>query len=440
MSREDAERWAAGLEGVMERIGARFGRVEPRRRALAYLRGLLSPIERKNGWQLAEIAGDRTPDGVQDFLARVRWDADLVRDDLRAYVVEHLGDRQAVLVLDETGFLKKGDKSCGVQRQYSGTAGRIENCQIGVFLGYASCYGQTLIDRALYLPERWTTDPPRCAAAGVPEQIAFATKPQLGGVMLERAFAHGVACAWVVGDSVYGADYRLRQLIERHGRGYVLTVTSAQRLGLKPVADWLEDIPTTPGGDPRWQRLSAGDGSKGPRLYDWAYLPYSAAVAPGWQKALLIRRKINKPEEFTFYLTLAPAATTLAELVRVAGMRWTVESCFEAAKSEVGLDHYEVRSWTGWHRHITLAMLAHAYLAVLRKAAGGKKTGAGSQHRSRLTAGSAAPHRAGAAPAAVASGLGTSARPRTRSRLVGVAPPAPAARPPLPLEAANPLQ
>jgi SRSO17 transposase len=191
----------------------------------------------------------------------------------------------------------------------------------------------------------------------------------------------------------------------------VLTVTSAQRLGLKPVADWLEDIPTTPRRRPRGQRLSAGDGSKGPRLDDWADLPDRAAVAPGGQKALLIRRKINKPEEFTFYLTLAPAATTLAELVRVAGMRWTVESCFEAAKSAVGLDHCEVRSWTGWHRHITLAMLAHAYRAVLRKAAGGEKTGAGSQHRSRLTAGSAAPHRAGAAPAAVASGLSTSARP-----------------------------
>lgn len=435
MSREDAERWAAGLEGVMERIGARFGRVEPRRRALAYLRGLLSPIERKNGWQLAETAGDRTPDGVQDFLARVHWDADLVRDDLRAYVVEHLGDAQAVLVLDETGFVKKGDKSCGVQRQYSGTAGRIENCQIGVFLGYASREGHALIDRALYLPESWATDPQRRAAAGVPETIIFATKPKLGRALLERAFATGVPCAWVVGDSVYGADHALRRCIEQHGRGYVLTVTSAQRLGRKPVEDWLEDVPAR-----AWQRLSAGDGAKGPRLYDWAYRPDRADAAAGWQKGLLIRRKIKKPEAFTFYLTLAPAAATLAELVQVAGARWTVESCFETAKGEVGLDQYEVRSWTGWHRHITLAMLAHAYLAVLRKAAGGEKTGAGGQHRSRLTAGSAASHRAGAASAAVASGLGTSARPRTRSRLVGVATPAPAARPPLPLEAANPLQ
>jgi SRSO17 transposase len=445
MSREDVERWAAGLEGVMEWIGARFGRVEPRRRVLAYLRGLLSPIERKNGWQLAEIAGDRTPDGVQDFLARVHWEADLVRDDLRAYVIEHLSEAQAVLVLDETGFLKKGDKSCGVQRQYSGTAGRIENCQIGVFLGYASRYGQALIDRALYLPQSWAADPVRRAAAGVPEQIAFATKPQLGRGMLERAFTAGVPCAWVVGDSVYGAGHALRRCIEQHGRGYVLTVTSAQRLGFKPVADWLEDVPTNAG----WQRLSAGDGAKGPRLYDWAYLPHrAAAVAAGWQKGLLIpgsrvegipgqdrdRRKIKKPEEFTFYLTLAPTATTLAELVQVAGTRWTIESCFEAAKSEVGLDQYEVRSWTGWHRHITLAMLAHAYLAILRQAAAGGKISPARRHRSRFAAGSAAPHRARTAPAAVASSLGTSTRYRARARLVSVAAPTPAARPPFPLE------
>src|ERR1700744_3278800 len=252
MSREDAECWAQGLEAVMDRIGGRLGRAEPRRRAQAYLRGLLSPVARKNGWQLAEVAGDRTPDGVQDFLARAHWDADLVRDDLRAYVVEHLGDAQAVLVLDETGFLKKGDKSCGVQRQYSGTAGRIENCQIGVFLGYASPSGQALIDRALYLPQSWAGDPERRAAAGVPETITFATKPKLGRALLERAFAAGVPCAWGVGDRVYGADPALLRCIEQHGRGYVLTVTSAHRLALKPVEDWLEDVPAR-----AWRRLAA---------------------------------------------------------------------------------------------------------------------------------------------------------------------------------------
>ena len=430
MIQEDARRWATGLEAIVGWIAPRFGRVEPRRRALAYLRGLLSAAERKNSWQLAEQAGDRTPDGMQDFLSRVHWEAELVRDDLRAYVAAHLGDEQAVL--DESGFLKKGDKSCGVQRQYSGTAGRIENCQIGVFLSYASRHGQALIDRALYLPHSWAADRLRRLGAGVPETVVFMTKPKLGAAMLKRAFAAGMPCAWVVGDSVYGADYELRRCIEQHGRGYIMTVTSAQRLGYKPVADWLEEVAAK-----AWQRLSAGAGAKGPRLYDWAYLPYRAAVAPGWQKGLLIRRKIKQPSEFTFYLTLSPTTTTLAELVQVAGRRWTVEVCFEAAKGEVGLDQYEVRSWTGWHRHITLAMLAHAYLAVLRRIAVGKKIRSGSRNRTRSAAGPAAAHRARAAPATMASGLGASARPRAYPRLVAVATTTSAARPPLPLATAN---
>jgi SRSO17 transposase len=424
---DDAADWAHGLDTLVERIAPRFLRVEARRRALAYLNGLLAPVERKNGWQLAEAAGDRTPDGVQDFLARMRWDADAVRDDLRAYVIEYLGDADGVLVLDETGFVKKGAHSAGVQRQYSGTAGRIENCQIGVFLGYAGRHGHALIDRALYLPERWADDPARREQAGVPGAVAFTTKPKLGRAMLARAFEADVPCAFVVGDSVYGADYALRRFIERRGRGYVLAVTSAQRLGLKPVEDWLEDVPAK-----AWQRLSAGDGAKGPRLYDWAYLPYRSDTTPGWRKGLLVRRKIAKPDDLSFYLTLCPEATTLAELVRVAGMRWTIEACFEAAKGEVGLDQYEVRSWTGWHRHVTLAMLAHAYLGVVRKAA----TGGSGRRRSR--GGAPAPHRARGAPPALASGLGATARSRRRDRLVALAPTPPAARPPLPLDTTNP--
>jgi SRSO17 transposase len=419
----EAEGWARGLDELAERIAPRFGRVEARRRARAYLRGLLAPVERKNGWQLAEAAGDRTPDGVQDFLARMRWDADAVRDDLRRYVVEHLGDADGVLVLDETGFVKKGIKSAGVQRQYSGTAGRVENCQVGVFLGYASRRGHALIDRALYLPEGWADDPVRRAGAGVPDAVAFATKPKLGRRMLARAFEADVPCAWVTGDSVYGADAALRRAIEASGRGYVLAVTSAQRLGHRRVADWLDDVPAE-----AWQRLSAGDGAKGPRFYDWVWLPDRAATAAGWQKGLLVRRKIAEPDELTFYLTLAPAAMPLAALVRIAGARWTIEACFEAAKGEVGLDQYEVRSWTGWHRHITLAMLAHAYLTVIRKAAVGGR-GARSQGRA------ATPDRAGGAPARLALGLGAPARPRPGRRLVDLAPAPPAARPPLPLAA-----
>jgi SRSO17 transposase len=358
-----AESWSRELEGLAARIAPRFSRAEPWRRALACLRGLLSPLERKNGWQLAEVAGDATPDGVQDFFSRRHWDADAVGDDLRAYVAEHLGEPDAVLVLDETGFLKKGDKSAVVQRQYSGTAGRIENCQIGMFLGYASRHGQVLIDRALYLPRSWTSDAARCAAAGIPQELTLTTKPKLGLAMLDRALAAGLPFAWVTGDSVSGADHRIRRRLEAQQRGYVLAVTSGQRLGFIVAETWLAKAP--PEG---WRRLSAGDGAKGPRLYDWAYLPYGGA-APGWRMGLLIRRSPAKPDDLAYYLTHAPEGTTLAELVRVAGTRWTIETCFAAAKGEVGLDEYEGRSWTGWHRHITLAMLAHAYLAVLRKAA-----------------------------------------------------------------------
>jgi SRSO17 transposase len=419
----EAEGWAKGLDELTGRLAPRFGRVEPRRRLLAYLRGLLAPVGRKNGWQLAEAAGDRTPDGMQGFLSRMRWDADAVRDDLRAYVVERLGDPEAVLVLDETGFVKKGEKSAGVQRQYSGTAGRVENCQVGVFLGYASRHGRALIDRALYLPEGWAGDPGRRAEAGVPAAVAFATKPRLGLRMLERALGAGVPCSWVAGDSVYGADRALRRAIEaRGGLGYVLAVTSGQRLGGRRVDAWAAELPPE-----AWRRLSAGEGAKGPRLYDWAYTPYRGGAPAGWEKGLLVRRKLDEPDDPAFCLTLAPEGTELATLVRVAGTRWTIEACFEAAKGDVGLDEYEVRSWTGWHRHVTLATLAHAYLAAVREAAAGGRAAA------RLGRGAAAADRAGGAAAGVEAGLGTGARPRRRPGLVTLAPAPPAARPSLPL-------
>ena len=263
--------WVSGLDGIVDRIAPRFGRAEPRRRATSYLRGLLAPVERKNGWQLAEAAGDATPDGVQEFLSRVQWDADAVRDDLQAYVGEHLGDPGAVLVLDETGFLKKGTKSAGVQRQYAGTAGRIENAQVGVFLGYAGQHGHALIDRALYVPDEWAKDAARRREARIPSDVTLVTKPKQGlamsgdplGSTLERARAAGVPFAWIAGDSVYGADSAIRRWAEQHRRGYVLAVTSGQRLAQRPVTTWIEDLP-----DAAWQRLSAGDGAKGPRLYD----------------------------------------------------------------------------------------------------------------------------------------------------------------------------
>jgi SRSO17 transposase len=419
----EAEGWARGLDELAQRLAPRFARVEARRRASAYLRGLLAPLGRKNGWQSAEAAGDRTPDGMQDLLSRMRWDADAVRDDLRAYVVEHLGDPDGVLVLDETGFVKKGEKSAGVQRQYSGTAGRVENCQVGVFLGYAGRHGRALIDRALYLPEGWAGDADRRAGAGVPAELTFATKPKLGLRMLERALGAGVPCSWVTGDSVYGADRALRRRIEaRGGLGYVLAVTSGQRLGGRRVDAWAAELPPE-----AWHRLSAGEGAKGPRLYDWAYTPYRGGAPLGWEKGLLVRRKLDEPDELAFHLTLAAEGTDLATLVRVAGTRWTIEACFEAAKGEVGLDEYEVRSWTGWHRHVTLAMLAHAYLAAVREAAAGGRATARPGRRA------AAADRAGGAAAALGPALGAPARPRGRPRLVALAPTPPAARPPLPL-------
>lgn len=371
VTRADAAGWAHGLDEVLERIGGRFGRAEPRRRAWAYLRGLLAPVERKNGWQLAEAAGEATPDGVQEFLSRVQWDAEAVGDDLQAYVAAHLGDPNAVLVLDETGFLKTGTQSAGVQRQYTGTAGRIENAQVGVFLGYAGRHGHALIDRALYLPHSWTQDRARCRAAHMPDAVGFATKPALGLVMLERARAAGLPFSWIAGDSVYGADHAILRWAETNQVGYVMAVTTGRRLARRPVAQWCaEQIEALPADTPVWQRLSAGAGAKGPRLYDWACIPYRGA-AQSFQCALLVRRSLVDPEDRTFSVTHAPEGTRLCDLVRIAGTRWTIESGFEQAKGEVGLDQYELRSYLGWHRHVTLAMRAHAYRAVLRRTANG---------------------------------------------------------------------
>ena len=368
----EVARWAKGIEGVHECIAGRFRRPEPRRRALDYLRGLLSPVERKNGWQLAEQAGDATPYGVQHLLSTYVWDAGLVRDDLRDYVVEHLGDVHGVLVVDETGFLKKGNKSVGVQRQYSGTAGRIENCQIGVFLTYASAQGRTLLDRELYLPRVWADDLERRREAGVPEKVAFRTKPQLARRMLERALESGVPFGWVTGDEVYGNDRNLRLWLERRDVPHVLAVRSNEKLwaetdrGWRPVrADRL--VPGVE--EPGWVRRSAGDGAKGPRVYDWAWVEIRPLKEPGKGCWLLVRRSIAKPRELAYYVCFGPESTTLEELVRVAGTRWTIGECFEEAKGEVGLDQYEVRKWDGWYRHITLAMLAHACLAVVRRQA-----------------------------------------------------------------------
>jgi SRSO17 transposase len=358
--------WQQEFKSLVKRIFPRFARSQSRKQASQYLQGLLSQVERKNGWQLAESLGQSTPYNIEQFLYRAKWSADEVRDDLRAYVVEHLGDPGAVLVIDETGFLKKGSHSVGVQVQYCGTVGRVTNCQIGVFLAYASVKGQSLLDRALYLPESWTNDRERCRKAGVPDTVGFATKPELARQMIARALTAQVPAAWVTGDSVYGGHYPLRNWLEGYPIGYVLAVSPKDTLlnlrrWPQRVSTWLADLPTE-----GWSRLSAGEGSQGPREYDWLRLPLADPKTPGWKRWLLFRRSLSDPTEVTPYICFAPADTPLETLVQVAGTRWTVESCFETTKQEVGLDEYEVRTYQGWYRHITLACLAHAFLAVLR--------------------------------------------------------------------------
>ena len=368
----EVARWAEGIERVHECIAGRFRRPEPRRRALEYLKGLLSPVERKNGWQLAECAGDATPYGVQRLLSGYVWDADLVRDDLKQYVVEHLGDCDAVLVVDETGFLKKGEKSAGVQRQYSGTAGRIENSQVGVFLAYASAKGRTLLDRELYLPQVWADDWERRGEAGVPESVGFQTKGQLAQQMLERALESGVPFGWFTGDEVYGNDRNLRLWLEQEGVPHVLAIKRNEKLWAlteKGPRQVRADRLACGVAEPDWIRCSAGDGAKGPRVYDWAAVAIRPLREPGKSYWMLTRRSVANPEELSYYVCYGPSETALEELVRVAGRRWTIEECFEEAKGQVGLDQYEVRRWDGWYRHITLAMLAHAYLTVIRNQA-----------------------------------------------------------------------
>jgi SRSO17 transposase len=372
--------WAAGLDELHARIAPRFARAEPRERVVAYVRGLLAPLERKNSWTLAERAGEAAPDGMQRLLATADWDADAVRDDVRGYVVEHLGDPAGVLVVDETGFLKKGTKSAGVARQYSGTAGRIENSQIGVFLAYATAAGRTFLDRELYLPKGWTEDAERCAEAGIPEEVEFATKPELAMRMLTRALDADVPAAWVTGDEVYGQQFKLRHMLEGRAMSYVLAVPVNQRVFATidgTVTELRADTLAARLPVQAFKKISAGNGAKGPRVYHWARAairPLEDADQGYW---LLVRRSLSDPSDQAHYLCYGPPHTPLRELVRVAGARWAIEETFQSAKGEVGLDQYQVRRWDGWYRHITLAMLAHAFLTITRDAANEKGGPAG---------------------------------------------------------------
>jgi SRSO17 transposase len=345
----------------MIRVGGRFRRVEPRCRARAFVLGLLSELPRKNCWTIAEYAGDPSPHGMQHLLARARWDAGGVRDDVRGYVIEHLGDPGAVLVVDETGDLKKGTATPGVQRQYTGTAGRIENAQVAVYLGYAARRGHALIDRELYLPKSWTGDPDRCAAAGIPADVTFATKPQLAMRMIERAATAKVPFAWVAGDEVYGDNGPLRTWLEDQHIAYVLAVACDHRVpagaGRTLRADHLAArLPKR-----AWQQLSAGEGAKGQRWYDWAWVTITHT---GSESRYLLIRRNRSTGELAFYRCCSPRPVTLAALVTVAGLRWTIEENFQVGKGLTGLDEHQVRRWTSWYRWVTLAMLAAAVLTI----------------------------------------------------------------------------
>lgn len=362
----DAQGWLAEFDSGFARIAGRFGRVEPRKRARAFLLGLLSDVDTRSCWQLAEQAGDASPHGMQRLLGEARWDADAVRDDVRGYVVDQLGDPDGVLIIDDTGDLKKGTHSVGVQRHYTGTAGRIENAQVAVFLAYASRHGRTLIDREIYLPRSWTDDAARCAAAGVPEQVRFATKVTLARRMLTRALHAGVPARWATADEFYGGDRGLRRDLQTSRIGYVLAVAKSHRVTLPAPLGVLRADQVAAGLSKRaWNRYSAGNGAKGHRDYDWAWV----AITPPADEAggchwLLIRRRISDGE-LAFYRCWSPRPVALPTLVKVAGTRWCIETCFQTGKGATGLDQHQVRRWDSWYRYTTLVMLAHAILTVI---------------------------------------------------------------------------
>jgi SRSO17 transposase len=369
------ELWASSLRDVKARMRPLFTQERVAASAGAFLDGLLGNEQRKTGWMRAEAAGDPGPWRQQAILGRGRWEADDLRDIVRGYVLETLADDDAVLVFDETGFLKQGKASCGVARHYTGSAGKITNCQIGVFACYVSRHGHAFIDRSLYVPKGWTDDAARMKAAHVPEKTAFATKPALAVGMIERAIATAVPFAFVAADSVYGVA-AVEGALRRAGKGYVLGVASNHSVNswgkTRPIAGTAERV--AQGLAPSdWKRLSAGDGAKGPRLYDWAYVEladldaseYDASRSGLWTRGLLIRRTIAD-HDLAFFSTWAPAGTSIDKLVRVEGCRWAIEDSFETAKNELGLDHNETRSWHGWHRHVSLVMLAFAMMATIR--------------------------------------------------------------------------
>jgi len=401
MTVEELDQWRDEFEAFHARFAGVFVRSEPRAQAVKYVRGLLASVERKNSWQIAEAVGDRIPDATQRLLYRAEWDADAARDLLQQFIIERFGDDDGIGVVDETGFIKKGTRSVGVKRQYTGTAGKVENCQVGTFLSYATCKGHVFLDRRLYLPHEWADDPERRAQAKVPSTVVFQTKPEQAMAMLSHAWQQGVPMRWVTGDEVYGNSTELRDFVDRHGRVYVLAVSvntpvwterpevmapeqqargrprTRERLAkdASPAMGVAEVMAT--GSARRWQRLTVAEGEKGLVTYDWACqrVIESRDGLPGRAGWLIARRSLTDPQDIAYYLSNAPADTPLLKLAQVASRRYTVEQCIEEGKGEAGLDEYEVRYWHSWHRHITLSMMAHVWLASVRHLATERKGG-----------------------------------------------------------------
>lgn len=399
MQQQQLDNWEQDFAAFHARFAHLFARSEPRQQCRKYLRGLMAKVERKNCWQLAETVGDATPDSTQRILYQARWDADAARDILQQFIVESLGDADGIAVVDETSFVKKGTRSVGVKRQYSGTVGKIENCQVGVFLSYVSDKGHGLLDRRLYLPQDWCQDQERRQKAQVPDEIQFRTKQQLALQMVQQARRRGVPMRWVAGDEIYGDAGHFRREVAQEGLWYVLAVSVStpvwrrrprlheprrhtggrprKKLRLAPDAPPTTTVGQVAAGWPqsRWRRLQVAPGEKGPRVYDWAAqrVVESQKRLPGKRVWLLARRSVTDPCEIAYYLSNAPAGTALTTLAYVASARWSIEQCFEEAKGHTGLDHYEVRSWHSWYRHITLSMMAHAWLASVRSTMGGKR-------------------------------------------------------------------
>lgn len=401
MTTDELDEWAADFQRFCARFADVFGRKEPRAQAAKYLRGLLASVPRKNGWQVAEAVGDAIPDPTQRLLYRTLWSADTARDRLLAYTIEVFGDEDGIGVVDETGFIKQGTRSVGVKRQYSGTAGKVENCQIGTFLSYATVKGHVFLDRRLYLPEEWCNDAERRAQAKVPQDVVFQTKPEQALAMLRHAWAAGVPMRWVAGDELYGEATALRDAVAASGRWYVLGVRTVMLVWTErppvvepepqergrprtrvhlaegaPAALTVKEV-VARWSESRWQSLTVAEGEKGLLTYDWACqrVVESRDGLPGPDAWLIARRSLSEPSEIAYYLSNAPADTPLLKLAQVASTRYTVEQCLEEAKSETGLDEYEVRYWHSWHRHITLSMMAHAWLAAVRSQATAKKGG-----------------------------------------------------------------